>query len=348
MSVDGFVAPGFERVRGAFASDPRGGSALAVIEHGETVVDLREGWRDAARTRPWDADTLVNVYSVGKPVIALAVLLLAGRGELGLDDPVARHWPEFRAGATVRQVLTHTAGLPVFPVPRDATAWADWDLLCADLAQAAPEWPPGTVAAEHALTYGHLLGELVRRVDGRAPARFVAEEIAGPYGADLSFGLGPQDVARCAELEYDAPDWPARNAGEPGSVRARAVQNPAGARDPSVVNGETWRTASVPAVNLHATAAGIARFYAALMSRPVGATMATPQFTGFDHFIGGETVWALGVQVEPDGTWGMGGLGGNAGWADPGRGRAVAYVTRRLGDFAAVDRIDAALAAVKS
>ncbi len=348
MFAEGFVTDGFEKVREAFATDPRGGSALVVIQRGETVVDLREGWRDAARTRPWDAATLVNVYSVGKPVIALAVLLLAERGRLGLDDPIAAHWPEFRTAATVRQALTHTAGLPAFEAPRDARAWADWDLLCADLAAQAPEWPPGTVAAEHALTYGHLLGELVRRVDGRTPARFVAEEIAGPYGADLGFGLGPDDRARCAEVEYDAPDWPARNGGEPGSVRERAVRNPAGARDPAVVNSDLWRSASVPAVNLHATAMGIARFYAGLMSRPIGATMATAQFTGVDRFIGGPTVWGLGVQIEPDGSWGMGGLGGNAGWADPARGQAIAYVTRRLGDFAAVDRIETALAAGNS
>ena len=346
MSAEGFVTSGFEGVREAFAADPRGGSALVVVQHGETVVDLREGWRDAARTRPWDADTLVNVYSVGKPVIALAVLLLVERGLIGLDDPVARHWPEFRSAATVRQALSHTAGLPVFPVPRDASAWADWDLLCADLAAATPEWPPGTVAAEHALTYGHLLGELVRRVDGRSPARFVAEEVAGPCGADLGFGLGPADAARCADLEH-AADRPV-GGGEPGSVRDRAVRNPAGARDVAVVNSALWRSASVPAVSLHATAAGVARFYAGLLTRPVGATMATPQFRGFDHFIGSETVWALGVQIEPDGTWGMGGLGGNAGWADPARGRAIGYVTRRLGDFAAVDRIEAALAAVNS
>src|SRR4029453_12210842 len=109
MSIYGFVAAGFEGVREAFAADPRGGSALAVIRRGEVVVDLREGWRDAARTVPWDAETLVNVYSVGKPVIATAVLLLVERGLIGLDDPMARHWPSFRTDATVRQVITHTS-----------------------------------------------------------------------------------------------------------------------------------------------------------------------------------------------------------------------------------------------
>jgi len=344
LDISGFVAPGFEAVRAAFAMDPRGGSALAVIHRGEVVVDLREGWRDPARTTPWDAETLVNVYSVGKPVIALAVLMLVERGLIALDDPMTRYWPSFRTGTTIRQVLSHTSGLATFEVPRPADAWADWDLLCADLAAAEPEWTPGTVAAEHALTYGHLVGELVRRVDGRPPARFVAEEIAGPYGLDLGFGLGPAAIARCADLEYDAPDWLVRNTGAPGSVRARAVANPAGARDLAVVNSDLWRTATVPAVNLHATAMSIARFYRVLLDGELPSP-AIRQFEGFDRFIGSNTVWGLGVQVEPDGTWGMGGLGGNAGWADPARGQAIAYVTRLLGDFAAVDRIEAALAA---
>ncbi len=330
------MAPGFESVRDAFATDPRGGSALTMLRGGRTVVDLWEGWRDVARTRPWDENTLVNVYSVGKPVIALGLLLLVERGRLSLDDRVARFWPQFETDTSVREILAHTAGLPFFPVARDASAWSDWDLLCADLAAAAPEWPPGTVAAEHALTYGHLVGELIRRIDGRPPARFVAEEIAGPYGLDFGYGI---DSARCAELEYDRPDWPARNLGEPGSVHARAVSNPAGARDLAVVNGDRWRSATVPAVNLHSTAAAIARFY----TLPPTKRLAVPQFEGVDRFLDRPVVWGLGVQLEADGTWGMGGLGGNAGWFDPGRDLAIGYVTRRLGDFAAVDRIEAAL-----
>lgn len=339
LPMDGRVAPEFEAVRAAFATDPRGGSALTILRDGEPMVELWEGWRDVARTRPWDTETQVNVYSVGKPVIAFAVLLLVERGLIDLDAPIARYWPSFQTPASVRHALTHTAGLPIFPVPRPAEAWADWDLLCGDLAAATPMWEPGTVAAEHALTYGHLLGELVRRVDGRPPARFVAEEIVQPYGLDFGFAL--TDHSRCAELEYDTPDWPARMLGEPESVHARAVSNPAGARDLAVVNGELWRSAAVPAVNLHATATSIARFYAV----PAVAGLAVRQFEGVDRFIGNNVVWGLGVQIEPDGSWGMGGLGGNCGWFDPARGLAVGYVTRRLGDFAAVDRIEAALPA---
>jgi CubicO group peptidase (beta-lactamase class C family) len=362
MRSDGSVAPGYEPVRDVFealfASGQETGAALTVLRHGDPVVELWGGWRDAARTRPWTADTLVNVYSVGKPLIALAVLVLIDRDLLSLDDTIARYWPEFAArgkhDTTVRHALTHTAGVPAFPVPRDSDAFGDSALLCGDLAGAAPEWPAGSTAAEHALTYGHLLGELVRRVDGRPPGRFVAEEIARPWGLDLGFGLAVADLDRCAELEYDAPDWPARMLGTPGSLHARAVSNPAGARDLAVVNGTAWRSAEVPAVNLHATATGVARMYAGLLAGGIlsghrllddalVAQAVAAQHSGPDLFLEQDIVWGLGVQREDDGTWGMGGLGGNAGWADPATGHAIAYVTRRLGDFERVGAIDDAL-----
>lgn len=341
--MEGFIAKGFEGVGEAFAAEPRGGSALTVLRDGEPVVEVWEGWRDAGRTTPWDANTLVNVYSVGKPVIAAAVLILVARGAIVLDAPMSSYWPEFQSPARVRDVVSHTAGLPSFPVPRPASAWADWDRLCADLAAAEPEWEPGTLAAEHALTYGHLLGELIRRVDGREPSLFVANEI----GLDFGFALSDADIARCAELEYDAPDWPARMRGEPDSVHARAVSNPAGARDLAVLNSDLWRKAAVPAVNLHSTATAIARFYARVLDGSL-PELAVPAYEGMDLFLETEVTWGLGVQIEEDGTWGQGGLGGNAGWADPATGLAIAYVTRRLGDFAAVDRIENALGSLIS
>ncbi|WP_433372973.1 serine hydrolase domain-containing protein [Actinoplanes sp. CA-142083] len=340
--MKGFIAPGFEAVADAFATDPRGGSALTVLHHGTPVVDVHEGWCDAAHTRPWDEQTLVNIYSVGKPIMAAAVLLLEQRGLISLPAPTATYWPSFKTPASVRDLLAHLAALPTFPVPRPTEAWSDWDLLCGDLANATPEWEPGTVAAEHALTYGHLLGELVRRVDGRPPAQFVAEEIAAPLDLDLAFALSTQDQSRCAELEFATPDWPAQMLGQPGSVHARAVSNPPGARDLAVVNSPLWRSAAIPAVNVHATSLAIARFYAAVLDGRLPA-LARPQHTGTDLFIEQEVTWGLGVQIEPDGTWGQGGLGGNAGWADPTRALAIAYVTRRLGDFTAVDRIEQAL-----
>ncbi|WP_203782529.1 serine hydrolase domain-containing protein [Paractinoplanes rishiriensis] len=337
--MEGFIAPGFEAVAAAFAVEPRGGSALTVLRHGEPVVDVREGWRDPAHSLPWDENTLVNVYSVGKPILAAAVLILAGRGLIDISAPTAAYWPSFQTKATVRDLLAHLAALPSFPVERPVAAWSDWDLLCADLAAATPEWEPGTVAAEHAMTYGHLLGEVVRRVDGRPPAQFVRDEI----GPDLGFALSDADMSRCADLEFESPGWPAQTLGEPGSVHARAVSNPPGARDLAVLNSPLWRRAAVPAINTHTSSRAMAQFYADVLAGRLPA-LAVPQYTGFDRFLDSDVTWGFGVQIEADGTWGQGGLGGNAAWADPARGLAIAYVTRRLGDFDAVDRIEETLA----
>ncbi|MFG3423660.1 serine hydrolase domain-containing protein [Micromonospora sp. NPDC048063] len=330
------------------------GAGLAVWYDGEPVVDIVGGERSPGR--PWLPETLVNVYSVGKPVAALCLLMLVDRGRLDLDDPVSAHWPGFRTPATVRQVLTHTAGLPAFPVARPAAAIADWDLLCADLAAAGPEWPPGSVAGEHAWTYGHLVGELVRQVDGRSVGRFLAEEIAGPWRLDLGFGLGEADRRRCAELRYGDPGWPDRVAGAPGSLRARALDNPPGGRDLAVVNGPLWRGAEVPAVNLHSTAGALARLYAGLLAGGVldGVRLFGPelvaeatrvQYDGDDLLLGRRTRWTLGMQWEEDGSWGMGGIGGSSAWADPARGYTFAYATSHLADH---DRVDALVDALHS
>jgi CubicO group peptidase (beta-lactamase class C family) len=340
--MEGTFEPAFKAVAEAFAADPRGGSALTVLHHGHPVVDVYEGWRDTARTVPWDESTLVNVYSVGKPIMAAAVMLLVQRGQVDLMAPTSTYWPEFQTPASVRDLLAHLAALPAFPVPRPAEAWSDWDQLCADLAAAQPEWPPNTVAAEHALTYGHLLGELIRRVDGRPPAQFVADEIATPLNLDLAFALPTHDLLRCADLEFETPDWPTKAQGKPGSVRARAGSNPPGARDLAIVNSPLWRQSAVPATNIHATARAIAGFYAAVLDGRL-PPLAIPQYTGQDLFIEQQVTWGLGVHIDPTGAWGHGGLGGNLAWADPTRQTVIAYVTRRLGDFTTADQIEAAL-----
>lgn len=351
------VHPRFTPVRDCFHDLLGGGretgAALSVRYAGEPVIDLVGGVAGPDGSA-WRPDTLVNVYSVGKPVAALCLLLLVDRGRLDLDDPVARHWPGFRTPATVRQVLLHTAGLPAFPVPRPVVALGDWALLCADLAAAEPEWEPGSVAGEHALTYGHLVGELVRRVDGRTVGRFLAEEIAGPWRLDLGLGLGPVDRRRCAELSYGGPDWPSTTLGVPGSLRARALGNPAGCLDLAVLNGPLWRGAEVPAVNLHATATGLARLYDGLLAGGTldGVRLFDPdlvaeatrvQYDGPDLLLASRTRWGLGVQVEEDGSWGMGGIGGSCAWADPVRGYTFAYTTARLAGFERVEALVDAL-----
>ncbi|SIN29128.1 serine hydrolase domain-containing protein [Micromonospora cremea] len=346
-----------------FATGRENGASLTVWYDGHPVIDLVGGSRTTAEAGaatssadldPWRPDTLVNVYSVGKPVAALCLLMLVDRERVDLDAPVARYWPEFRTPATVRQVVSHTAGLPAFPVPRPATAIADWALLAGDLAAADPEWAPGSMAGEHAWTYGHLVGELVRRVDGRSVGRFLAEEIAGPWRLDLGFGLSEADQRRCADLRYGDPDWPTRALGEPGSLRARAMGNPAGGQDLAVLNTPLWRGAEMPAVNLHASASALARLYSGLLAggvldgvrlftQELVAEVTRVQYDGPDLVLDRPVQWTLGMQREPDGIWGMGGLGGSSAWADPERGYTFAYATARLAEHDRVDELAEAL-----
>jgi CubicO group peptidase (beta-lactamase class C family) len=180
------------------------GLSLAVDVDGRTVVDVYGGFTDEARTRPWERDTIVNVWSTTKPVTSLAVLMLADRGLVDLDAPVARYWPEFAAqgkeGVLVRQLMGHTSGVAGWNTPFAFDGLYDLERSTAALAAQAPWWEPGTASGYHALSFGYLLGEVVRRVTGKSLTRFVDEEIAGPLGADFQIGARQADWGRCAEI----------------------------------------------------------------------------------------------------------------------------------------------------
>jgi CubicO group peptidase (beta-lactamase class C family) len=344
--IHGTVAPGFGAVRDAFARCftelGETGAGFHALRDGRVVADL---WGGEGFAR----DALVHVYSVTKPAAALCVLVLAERGALALEDPVARHWPAFgqagKAGVTVRQLLSHQAGLAALREPLPAELLLDHDRLCARLAAEPPWWEPGTAHGEHALFYGHLCGELVRRTDGRTLGAFWRDEIAGPWRLDFAIGLGAGERARAVSLEG------AIAAGEQELYRL-AVSNPPGARDLAVVNGPRWRAAEIPAINGHATAAGVARLFAGLLdgaldgvrllSPGLVAAMRAGELTGVDRVLGEEITWGLGVWVDHDG-FGMGGLGGSLGMADPELGIAEAYVTRHLAGHERADAMDAAL-----
>ena len=252
-TVDGEVAAGFDDVREAFAQvvagQPGTGAAMAAWHDGRWVARLQGGWADGDRTVPWRPDSIVMPYSVSKPVGALPLLLLVDDGRVGLDAPVQTYWPEFRARATVRQVLSHTAGVVALDEPLPTEAFYDWDRLCAALARQEPSWTPGERGGESALFFGHLVGEIVRRVEGRSLGTVLRERVTGPLGADVVLGLGAADLGRAVELTgLDDPGFRARLT-ETG-LRGRARTNPPGAFDAAVVNGERWRAAEVPAVNV--------------------------------------------------------------------------------------------------
>src|SRR6516162_1351218 len=247
VEVQGFADGRFGRVRecfaGILAAQPGTGSAFAAWCDGRLVVDLWGGYADAGRRRRWEADSLVQPYSVTKPFAAVCALRLVQAGRLDLDAPVQRYWPGFRAPATVRHVLSHQAGVVTLDRPVPTEAFYDWDWLCTLLAAQQPAWPPGTAHGESALFYGHLVGELVRRVDGRSVGRFLREEITGPLGLDFAFGLNLGQQARAVHLTgLDDTFRAAAAAGRP-PLYQQAIANPPGALDGAVVNSAAWRSA---------------------------------------------------------------------------------------------------------
>ena len=355
VTIEGSVAPGFEPVTGAFRRcfDELGetGAAVGGFHLGQQVVDLWAG--EAAPGVPWSRDTIVHVYSVTKPFAAVCLLRLVDAGNADLDAPVARYWPGFaQAGKSevlVRWLLTHQAGLLGISEPMPAAAFFDHERIVTALEREEPWWPPGSRHGEHASFFGHLVGEVVRRVDGRTLGTFLREEITGPLGLDFQVGLRPDEIARCATVHATDDDWSATTLGEPGSMHARALGNPPGLLDLEVINGEPWRRAEIPAVNGHGSARAVARFYAALAEggtlegfRLLGAAtvreMASVQCSGPDVLLGDDVAWGLGVGVDEHG-FGMGGLGGAYGGGDLGRRFGFGYVTATMADHARVDLV---------
>jgi CubicO group peptidase (beta-lactamase class C family) len=299
--------------------DPDGAAAYV---DGELVLD--------------DPGPVANTFSVTKPFAAMCVLLLVDRGKVGLDDAV-----EIPAGATVRQVLSHQAGLVALREPQPLETALDWDRAIAALRAEEPWWQPGTAAGEHALWYGHLVGDIVMRADGRTLGAFFREEIAQPLGLD--FEIGVTDESRIADLTASG-GWREEMLAGVSDLYRLAVDNPRCLRDLDVLNSSEWRRAEIPAVNGHGDARSVARFYDALLrgeliSDDLLAEATRPQWTGTDVLLEDERSWGLGFAVEPDG-FGMGGIGGSLGWADPERGLAFGFVTAALGDH---DRAESAL-----
>ena len=346
---EGRVEPGFELVAEAFAQviqAQRGnGAAVAVWQGGSWLVDLLGGTADSLSGRSWEAHSIVQPYSVTKPFVAVCALLLVEQGKLELDAAVQRYWPEFTAPATVRQMLAHQAGVVALDTPAPTGLFYDWAGMCDRLAAQPPAWDPGTAHGESALFYGHLVGELVRRIDGRSIGRFLRDEVCGPVGLDFSVGLSTADQARAVELTgLDDAFRADALAGKPDLYR-QAIGNPPGAQDAAVVNGTALRAAEIPAVNGHGTARAVAGFYAALvtgrlLAASILAEATSAQASGVDRVLGHSNTFGLGFGVENG--FGMGGLGGSFGGANR-DGYVIGFVTGSMGTFDRVDSVENAL-----
>jgi CubicO group peptidase (beta-lactamase class C family) len=346
VGVQGHVDARFGLIRECFTEVVHGqsgtGAAFAAWCEDRLVADLWGGWADRGRRRPWEAGSLVQPYSVSKPFAAVCALRLVEAGRLDLDAPVQRYWPRFRAAATVRHVLSHQAGVVALADPAPTEAFYDWDWLCGLLAAQEPSWEPGTAHGESALFYGHLVGELVRRVDGRGVGQFLREEICGPAGLDFAFGLSPSQQARAVDLTGLDASFRTSNASGRPPLYQRATSNPLGAFDSDVVNGAAWRAAEIPAINGHGTAQAVAGFYHALATHAVLspgmlAEATSRQCAGPDRVFGHDNACGLGFGLSDDG-YGMGGLGGSYGGTCTTGGYTIGFVTGSAGSF---DRVDA-------
>lgn len=373
--IHGHLAAGFEPVRTAFArnfADPgEVGASCAVYVDGELVVDLWGGTADQAAGRPWDRDSICLVYSVTKGAAALGVHLLVQRGLVDLDAPVARYWPEFAAAGksaiTVRMLLSHRAGLPLIDPPLTREELLSGDAVAPRLAASAPLWEPGSRHGYHALTFGWLAGELVRRVTGSTIGEFFAEEVAAPLGLAFWIGLPERQRGRLAPLVNGAPPSPADLAelDDPGQ-RDTVAQIMAAMTDPSTVlfralttNGVlpapdagTWNdsailAAAIPAANGVTNARSLARMYAACVSRVDGVRLLEPHTvaaatvehsSGRDEVLFAPTRFGAGYMLHSAGSTMLGedsfghtGAGGALGFADSAAKVGFGYVQNLIG-----------------
>lgn len=374
--MQGEVAAGFEGVRDAFVANFERfgdvGAACAVYVGGEAVVDLWGGIADPTTGRSWEADTTAVVFSTTKGVAAIAAHLLAQRGELDLDAPVASYWPEFgaegKAELPVRALLSHRAGLPVVDgtvTPADALAW---DPVVERLAAQAPVWPPSTAHGYHAITYGWLVGEVVRRATGRTLGQVVAEDLSAPLGLDLWIGLPEAEEGRVARLvPFVAPrgtrpptapaDLPpdvaamVRAMSDPTSLAMRALSVTQPAMD---FNSRAVHAAELPAANGIATARSLARLYAAtvgdvdgvrILSDATVADATREQSNGPDQVLLVPTRFGSGfflpspfASLMGPRSFGHAGAGGSLALADPDGQVGFGYVMNAMRDNLSNDR----------
>ncbi len=364
MEISGFCDARFARVRDTFrenfASRGELGAAVHVMVGGKSVVHLWGGVADPRTGAAWREDTLVLIFSSTKGATAACAHLLHTRGLLDFDAPVARYWPEFaQAGKDsipVSYLLTHRAGLAAVDQPLPPEALFDWERMTAALAQQPPLWPPGEGHGYHAITFGFLVGEVIRRLVGRTVGQFFREEIAGPRNLDFWIGLPAEHEHRVARIRMP----PLRNRPTPffrallqrGSLTWKAFMNPPSITSGSAANTRAMHAAELPASNGMTNARGLAGLYAALLgngtdsllsqtTRPLAEDVAVD---GLDRVLLTRTRFSYGfmktvaddphdfVRFGPnEAAFGHVGAGGSFGMADPIAGVAMGYVMNQLG-----------------
>jgi CubicO group peptidase (beta-lactamase class C family) len=375
VEVHGACTPRFAAVRAAleenFAGRGEIGSAVCVYHRGEKVVDLWGGHRDAARTKPWRADTICLMYSIGKSMCALAVHMLADRGQVELEAPVAAYWPEFaqagKEAIRVRHILSHWCGV----WRADAAApgdMYDWDKMIRAIEVQEPAWPAGTRGAYNTINIGFLAGELVRRVTGRRIQDFVQDEICRPLGAAYWLGVPERELGRCADITPNPTAGvraAARDPNAPMALAQRAFPRPF---NTDVQNSRRFRTAGVPSIAGIGEARGMARIYAALanggeldgvrlISKEALARATVTQWSDMhEGLLDRPMAMAMGFMKNPPGgfplfgpsadAFGHSGSGGARAFAVPSRNLAVCFTSNYQTEKRSVgERVEAIVAA---
>lgn len=361
MAVHGTCDPRFSQVAEEFERNLalRGevGASVCVIVGGQTVVDLWGG--ESAPGKPWQRDTIGHVWSCTKAATALCAHLLADRGELDLDAPVVRYWPEYGAagkdGTLVRHLLSHQAGLPALREPLPAGAFYDWKLMADRLAHEEPFWEPGTRHGYHALTFGFLVGEVVRRVSGRSLGTFFREEVAEPLALDFWLGLPEEHEGRVAptipaDPPAEMPSFYVTAFSDPASVPALLLGNDGGYMADS--DSRAAHAAEYGAIGAITNARGLAGMYrplslGELVSRRQQAIMSFTASAGMDAVLGVPTRWSTGFMQATDNrhlppadsegallsttAYGHAGMGGSVGFCDPPAELAFGYTMNKQG-----------------
>ena len=346
IPVTGFTEPRFNPLREVFlqvaSRENLAGSALSVWHAGREVVRLAAGWQDASGSVVWSDRTLTNVFSVGKPFAALAALYWVAQGAIELDRPVATYWPDYgsrgKEGTTLRHILAHRSGLASFPESSRRSTLTDTGELIAHLANAAPSSVPGAEIAEHALTYGHLIDGVLAGA-GVDSVAGTLRTLADAENWDLWFGVSPERLDDVADLQSLEPTWADAYLSDPHGAPTPYLRIPESALELDVLNSESWRTGSFPAIGLHASAASLAEFYSTLASptgpvaRILGATLHREYLAvhsdGFDGFLNEPAQWTLGLKRD-GATLGMAGIGGSVGWQVSDLDYSCGFVTRTL------------------
>ncbi len=370
--IHGYCDPAFEKVKQAFLENFRRkketGAAFALTVAGKTVVDIWAGYTDFRGKRPWQEHTLANIYSATKGITALCALRLADQGRLDLDAPVTRYWPEFgqagKESITVRMLLNHTAGMVGIKSRLPMSALYDWNMMTTALAKHSPWWRPGEKHGYHALTYGWLVGQVIRNITGLTVGQYLKQEITGPLGLDLHIGLAQADHDRSATmimlrfptLHADAARFTAAIIKNLRGATASAFTNPLSII--TGVNTRAWRSAEIPAANGQSTARSLARLYGVLasggtdgkteiLSQAMIDRCSAEESAGWDAVLKLPTRFSLGFmlnQDNPSGNFGPGrksfghpGAGGCLGFADPDRKLGFGYIINKMDTFILID-----------